>query len=95
MWAAMIALANEEAAHHGKAPMGFLNPALYKIGSESNYSRDFHDITPPSDPSLPSNNDELGVNGGAYPVTNAYDMATGWGTFNATNLANDLVAMAK
>ena len=32
-------------------------------------------------------------NGGAYPVTNAYDMATGWGTLNATRLAADLVSI--
>ena len=93
MWAAMIALTNEDAAHHGKSVVGFLNPALYKIASGSSYSRDFHDITPPSSASAPSNNDELGANGGAYPVTNDYDMATGWGTFNAANLAADLVAM--
>ncbi|HZU67669.1 MAG TPA: S53 family peptidase [Ktedonobacteraceae bacterium] len=95
MWAAMVALANEKAAHQGKGVLGFLNPALYKIASGSRYGSDFHDITPPSDPSLPSNNDELGINGGAYPVTNGYDMATGWGTFNAANLATDLVATAK
>src|ERR1700693_2335596 len=93
MWAAMIALANEQAAKAGKGTLGFLNPSLYKIGSGSHYGSDFHDITPPSNSSLPSNNDELGVNGGAYPVTQSYDMATGWGTFDAAKLAADLVAM--
>ena len=92
MWAAMIALANEMAAKAGKGTLGFLNPALYKIASGSHYGSDFHDITPPSNGSLPSNNDELGVNGGAYPVTQGYDMATGWGSFNAAKLAADLVA---
>ncbi len=96
MWAAMIALTNEDAAHHGKSVVGFLNPSLYKIASGSGYGRDFHDITPPpSGSSAPSNNDLLGINGGAYPVTNGYDMATGWGSFNAANLAADLVALAK
>lgn len=93
MWAAMIVLANEQAAKEGKGPLGFLNPALYKIGAGPNYHSDFHDITPPSDPNTPSNNDELGFNGGAYPVTDGYDMATGWGTFDATKLAADLVSM--
>jgi kumamolisin len=92
MWAAMVALANEQAAKAGKGQLGFLNPALYKIGSGSHYGSDFHDITPPSNSSAPSNNDE-GFNGGAYPVTQGYDMATGWGTFNAARLAADLVAM--
>ncbi len=94
MWAAMVVLTNEEAAQHGKGPVGFLNPLLYKIASGSHYTSDFHDITPPSNPSTPSNNDELGFNGGAYPVTNGYDMATGWGSFNAAKLAADLVAGA-
>ncbi len=95
MWGAAVALANQEAAQHGKGPVGFLNPAIYKIASGSHYHGDFHDITPPNNSSIPSNNDEIGINGGAYPVTNNYDMATGWGSFNATNLAADLVAMAK
>jgi len=86
MWAAMVALANQQAAKAGKNTLGFLNPALYKIGSGSNYSRDFHDIT------ASGSNDE-GFNGGAYPVTQNYDMATGWGTFDATSLATDLVSM--
>jgi kumamolisin len=93
MWAAMVALANEQAAKTGKSTLGFLNPALYRIGSGSNYSRDFHDIIPSSSSSTPSNNDE-GFNGGAYPVTQAYDMTTGWGTFNAARLAADLVSMS-
>ncbi len=92
MWAAMVALANEQAAKSGKKPLGFLNPALYKIGSSSNYGRDFHDIVPSSNSSTPSNNDE-GFNGGAYPVTQNYDIATGWGTFDAAKLAATLVAM--
>jgi subtilase family serine protease len=86
MWAAMIALANQQAAKAGKNTLGFLNPALYKIGSGSSYGRDFHDIT------ASGSNDE-GFNGGAYPVTQNYDMATGWGTFDATRLATDLVSM--
>lgn len=95
MWAAMIALTNEDAAHHGKSVVGFLNPSIYSIASGSGYGSDFHDITPPGNPSSPSNNDELGFNGGAYPVTTGYDMATGWGTFNAANLASAFVALAK
>jgi len=86
MWAAMVALANQQAAKAGKKTLGFLNPALYKIGNGSNYGKDFHDIT------ASGNNDE-GFNGGAYPVTQNYDMATGWGTFDAARLAADLVSI--
>jgi subtilase family serine protease len=91
MWASMIALTNQEAAQHGKSVIGFLNPSLYSLASGSHYGRDFHDIKPPSSSSSPSNNDELGIYSD-YPVTNDYDMATGWGSFNAANLAADLVA---
>ncbi len=86
MWAAMVALANQQAAKAGKSVLGFLNPALYKIASGSNYTKDFHDIT------ASGNNDE-GFNGGDYPVTQNYDMATGWGSFDATRLASDLVSL--
>src|SRR5579883_893710 len=92
MWAAMVVLANQQATKAGKGTLGFLNPSLYRIGSGSRYGSDFHDVTPPSNPSAPSNND-LGLLGGAYPVTSGYDMATGWGSFDATKLAADLVAM--
>jgi len=89
MWAAMVVLANQQAAKVGKGVLGFLNPLIYQLASGSNYARDFHDIT------QTGNNDELGINGGAYPVTSAYDMATGWGSLNAANLAADLVALDK
>ncbi|HEY0753434.1 MAG TPA: S53 family peptidase [Ktedonobacteraceae bacterium] len=90
MWAAMVVLANELAAKAGKGPLGFLNPAIYKLASQSSsYSRDFHDIT------QTGNNDEIGINGGAYPVTTAYDQATGWGSLNAAKLVSDMVALAK
>lgn len=93
MWAAIIALANQSAANQHKPSLGFLNPALYKISSGPGYHRAFHDITPPSDPNVPSNNDELGLNGGTYPVTQGYDMATGLGTCNATELVAQLLAI--
>lgn len=87
MWAALVTLANQRAASAGKGVLGFLNPLLYKLAAGSAYAHDFHDVR------QAGNNDELGINGGAYPVTGAYDMATGWGSFNAASLAADLVAL--
>ncbi len=90
MWAAMVALANQQATRSGRSVVGFLNPALYRLAAAtSSYRRDFHDITPPSNSSTPANNDLLGFFG-LYPVTVGYDMATGWGSFNAAALAQDL-----
>src|SRR5436305_2420658 len=42
LWAGIIAIANQMADH----PLGFINPALYKLGADhKSYSQDFHDIT--------------------------------------------------
>ncbi|GHO44339.1 S53 family peptidase [Ktedonospora formicarum] len=86
MWAAFVALANEQSVKSGGYNLGFINPYLYQI-TDSKYTSDFHDVTI-------GNNDYQGLQGGKYPATTGYDMATGLGSFNATNLANDLVTMA-
>ena len=86
MWAAFMALTNEESIHKGGFNIGFTNPLLYQIASSGNsYYNDFHDIN------NNSNNDYNGDNNGLYPTASVYDMATGLGSYNAANLANDLV----
>ncbi|GHO75108.1 hypothetical protein KSD_28790 [Ktedonobacter sp. SOSP1-85] len=85
MWASFVALANEQSVKSGGYNLGFINPSLYQIASGSNYNSDFHDVTT-------GNNDYNGFQSGKYPATTGYDMATGLGSFNAANLANDLVA---
>jgi len=75
MWAGYNALANQQAAENGKPPVGFIDPTLYTIGLSSNYDSDFHDIT-------------TGSNG--YEATVGYDLVTGWGTPNGSNLINAL-----
>jgi subtilase family serine protease len=65
-WAGFIALANQQAVTAGKAPLGFLNPALYAIGVGANYDTDFHDITK--------------GNNGQYSAVTGYDLVTGWGS---------------
>jgi subtilase family serine protease len=40
LWAGVIALADQEAGH----PLGFVNPALYRIGRSRAYHRAFHDV---------------------------------------------------
>ncbi len=92
MWAAMIVLANQQATNAGKTHLGFLNPEIYALASGSHYARDFHDVLPPTASGIPSNNDEIGIHNKAYPVTRNYDIATGWGSLNADNLATDLVS---
>jgi subtilase family serine protease len=72
-WAGLVAIANQMA---GK-PLGFLNPALYKLAGKG-----FHDITT-------GNNSVGGVAG--YQASQGWDMATGWGTPDANVLLPQLI----
>jgi len=80
LWAGFTALANQQAAANGLPRLGFLNPLIYRIGQSSFYNAAFHDIT-------------TGNNTNSYSPTNffattGYDLCTGWGTPNGTNLIN-------
>lgn len=72
LWAGFTALANQQAAADGKAPVGFLNPTLYAIGKGPNYSSDFHDIT--------TGNNYWSSSPANFPAVAGYDLCTGWGT---------------
>jgi subtilase family serine protease len=72
LWAGLIALADEAAADRGKPPLGFLNPALYALGSGSAGATPFHDVT---------------IGGNLYySATPGWDYATGWGSPDAAAL---------
>ena len=75
LWAGYLALVNQQRASNGNGSLGFINPALYSIGTGSSYDANFHDIT-------------SGSNG--YSATTGYDLATGWGSPNGTTLLNTL-----
>lgn len=86
MWAGFTALANEQAAAKGKPPLGLLNPLLYSIGTNAAvYAGAFHDITTGNDTNSSSPTRFFAVPG--------YDLCTGWGTPNGSNLINTLVAL--
>jgi len=80
MWAGYLALVNQQAVADGEPTLGFINPALYDIGLGSSYDTDFHDIT-------------SGNNG--YAATTGYDLATGWGSPNGSNLITGLINTIK
>jgi subtilase family serine protease len=85
LWAGFCALINQQGAASGQAPVGFINPAVYAIGKGSTYANCFHDIvtgnnTTPSSPTK-------------YFAVRGYDLCTGWGTPNGTNLINALVPL--
>jgi kumamolisin len=77
MWAGYIALANQQAVASGKPLLGYINPALYSLGTGTGYAADFHDVT-------------SGISG-SYSATSGYDLVTGWGSPNGTGLINALL----
>jgi kumamolisin len=79
MWAAYIALANQQAVSNGQPTLGFINPALYAILAGSSYGTDFHDIL---------------TGGNSYGATVGYDLASGIGSPNGVALINALVPVA-
>jgi subtilase family serine protease len=75
MWAGYMALVNQQALLNGNPVLGFINPAIYALGTGSTYTTVFHDTT-------------VGSNG--YPAVTGYDLATGWGSPNGAALINAL-----
>jgi subtilase family serine protease len=88
-WAGIVAIADQlnKSLHNG-ATLGFINPALYKLGANAtSYANDFFDVA-----SGNTNQADSRVPG--YPATAGWDAVTGLGTPNAANLVPDLVAAA-
>jgi subtilase family serine protease len=79
LWAAFMAIADQMAGH----PLGFINPALYKLAASSSYAQDFHDITV-------GNNSVHNVKG--YSAVPGWDPVTGLGTPILDKLLPDLIA---
>ena len=79
MWAGFMALVNQQVVLIGKPTLGFINPALYAIGTGPDYDTDFHDIT---------------TGGNTFGTTVGYDLSTGWGSPNGSALASALVGLA-
>ena len=67
MWAAYVALVNQQLKTLGKANVGFLNPTIYaENANATTYATDFHDIT--------------SGKSGSYSAVTGYDLVTGWGS---------------
>jgi subtilase family serine protease len=81
-WAGLVAIADQI----NGGPLGFINPALYKIANNpAQYANDFYDVTT-------GNNGEFAPTIPGYPATTGWDPVTGLGTPNAATLLPDLVA---
>lgn len=82
LWAGFMALVNEQAMTAARPPMGFVNPAVYAIGLETNYAGCFHDID--------TDNNFWSGSPTNFPAVPGYDLCTGWGTPAGENLMTAL-----
>ncbi|OAA48062.1 tripeptidyl peptidase [Beauveria brongniartii RCEF 3172] len=67
IFAGIVALLNDARLARGKAPLGFLNPWIYSIGSQGGFMDVVHGST-------------FGCNTTGFPATEGWDMASGFGT---------------
>lgn len=81
-WAAIFALADQARGLQGEGPIGWANKTLEKIGSQNKSQGAFHDVTVGTD-ALDS---PIGFAAGP-----GFDLATGWGTPDVSNLIPALV----
>jgi kumamolisin len=74
LWAAVVALINQDLQKKGMKEAGFANPALYWMGDNLSKlpAKPFHDVT-------------AGNNLG-YDALPGWDFATGWGSMDAVAL---------
>jgi subtilase family serine protease len=82
LWAGFMALANQQGAASGQPPVGFANPTLYALARGPEYLSLFHDVTN-------GNNTNLSISSQFFAQP-GYDLCTGWGTPNGSNLLNAL-----
>lgn len=86
LWAGLFAIANQMAGH----PLGFVNPALYKLGASATAAQDFRDITSGDNSTSTPNGTVQG-----FQTSAGWDLVTGWGAPQADHLLPDLIAAMK
>ncbi len=80
LWAGSMALINQYLQSQGKSVIGNANPALYGLFNAQQQSPAFHDVS--------SGNNLY------YAATNGYDMGSGIGTPDITNIAHGLAMIS-
>jgi len=86
LWAAFTALVNQQAAANGQPAVGFLNPAIYAIGTGTSYGSNFHDCT--------TGNNYSGSSPSKFAAVAGYDLCTGWGSPAGSALITSLAGPA-
>ncbi|HEY7833661.1 MAG TPA: S53 family peptidase [Ktedonobacterales bacterium] len=83
LWAGVLAIANQMAGH----PLGFVNPALYRVGESSASAQAFRDIT------NGNNTVAIGVSDvQGFEARLGWDLITGWGAPRASQMIPALIA---
>ena len=82
LWAGFTALINQQAVGLGQSPVGFINPAVYAIGTGPGYAANFHDIT--------TGNNTNRTSPTEFYAGPSYDLCTGWGTPTGQSLIDTL-----
>jgi subtilase family serine protease len=85
LWAGLIALANQYAGRD----LGFVNPAIYRVGLSASYHQAFHDITSGGNTATFPRETITG-----YQSSPGWDPVTGWGSPDAQALIPLLVQYA-
>jgi subtilase family serine protease len=86
LWAGFTALVNQQAVARGQPTMGFMNNAIYQIGKSLRYASTFHDTT--------IGNNTWPGSPRQFNAVPGFDLCTGWGSPNGTNLINALITYA-
>jgi subtilase family serine protease len=87
VWSGIMAIADQMAGH----ALGFINPAIYQIGTSVKYAQDFRDVTSGNN-SVYDQSGALIVQG--YQARRGWDPVTGWGVPIADHLIPDLISIA-
>ncbi len=86
-WAGFLALVNQQSVANGQSTVGFINPALYRLGSSANYASALHDITSGANPPAAGG-------GTGFNAVQGYDLVTGWGSPAGAALIDQLAPTA-
>ena len=81
LWAGFTALVNQQAVSASLPTVGFINPALYHLGTNSGFRACFDDVTI-------GNNTNTSTT--KYLAVPGYDLCTGWGSPSGSSLINAL-----
>ena len=82
LWAAFMALANQQAVSNNLSSIGFLNPKIYALAKSASYNTVFNDVT--------NGNNTWSSSPTNFYAVRGFDLASGLGSPKGTNMINAL-----